>query len=140
MIRYEGQLYRPPSEARSLILQATIGCSYNECSFCGMYRDKRFRVRPLDELKDEIAWAASAMGAEAVSKVFLADGDALVAKATTPMELVPDPDLMRPVDLEVLRGDNTKLRAATGWQPEIDIDTTLLDLLEYWRHESRQSG
>lgn len=79
MIRYEGKLYRPPSEAASLILQATIGCSYNECAFCGMYRDKRFRVRKLEELRAEIAWAAE-HAAEEVRKVFLADGDALVAK------------------------------------------------------------
>lgn len=79
MIQYEGTLYRPPSEARSLILQATIGCSYNECSFCGMYRDKRFSVRSLEQLKAEIAWAAEHAGP--VSKVFLADGDALMAKA-----------------------------------------------------------
>jgi radical SAM superfamily enzyme YgiQ (UPF0313 family) len=79
VIQYEGTLYRPPSEADSLILQATIGCSYNECTFCGMYRDKRFRVRKLDELRDEIAWARSTLGAR-VAKVFLADGDALVAK------------------------------------------------------------
>ena len=50
MIQYEGTLYRPPSEARSLILQATIGCSYNRCTFCGMYRDKRFRVFPLGHI------------------------------------------------------------------------------------------
>ena len=80
MIRHEGTLYRPPSEARSLILQATIGCSHNECTFCGMYRDKRFRVRPLAELEAEIAWAKEHVG-ERVRKVFLADGDALVAKA-----------------------------------------------------------
>lgn len=79
MIRYEGTLYRPPSEADSLILQATIGCSYNECSFCAMYRDKRFRVRPFEELAREIEWAAVHAGP--VRKVFLADGDALVAKA-----------------------------------------------------------
>jgi radical SAM superfamily enzyme YgiQ (UPF0313 family) len=81
MLRYEGTLYRPPSEARSLILQATIGCSYNECTFCGMYRDKRFRVRPLAELEREIEWARKELGPH-VRKVFLADGDALVAKAS----------------------------------------------------------
>jgi len=82
VIRYEGSLYRPPSEANSLILQATIGCSYNECTFCGMYRDKRFRVRPLDEVLAEIEWVRTEVGAEGVRKVFLADGDALVAKAS----------------------------------------------------------
>lgn len=81
MIRYEGKLYRPPSEADSLILQATIGCSYNECTFCGMYRDKRFRVRKLDELQAEIAWAREEIGDSSV-KVFLADGDALMAKSS----------------------------------------------------------
>lgn len=80
MLHYEGRLYRPPSEADSLILQATIGCSYNECTFCGMYRDKRFRVRRLEELEAEIAWAGEHLGPGRVHKVFLADGDALVAK------------------------------------------------------------
>jgi radical SAM superfamily enzyme YgiQ (UPF0313 family) len=79
VLTYEGTLYRPPSEADSLILQATIGCSYNRCTFCAMYRDKRFRVRPIAELRDEIQWAARHAGE--VRKVFLADGDALVAKA-----------------------------------------------------------
>jgi radical SAM superfamily enzyme YgiQ (UPF0313 family) len=81
VIRYEGSVYRPPSEANSLILQVTLGCSYNECTFCGMYREKRFRVRPYDELVREIAWARDELGAD-VQTVFLADGDALVAKAS----------------------------------------------------------
>jgi len=79
-MRYEEPLFRPPSEADSLILQATIGCSYNECTFCGMYRTKRFRIRSVDELRREIHWAREHLGP--VRKVFLADGDALVAKAT----------------------------------------------------------
>jgi len=87
VIRYAEPLFRPPSEGGSLILQATLGCSYNECTFCGMYRGKRFRVRPLDELRAEIAWAAERAG-EHVRKVFLADGDALVARASFLGELL----------------------------------------------------
>jgi radical SAM superfamily enzyme YgiQ (UPF0313 family) len=79
VIQYEGTLYRPPSEANSLILQATIGCSFNRCAFCAMYRDKRFRVRPLEDVEREIEWARAELGS-GVAKVFLADGDALVAK------------------------------------------------------------
>lgn len=98
MIRYEGQLFRPPSEAESLILQATIGCSYNRCTFCAMYRDKRFRVRPFAELAAEIAWAAAHTGP--VRKVFLADGDALIAKTSFLLEVLWElkrafPDLQR---------------------------------------------
>jgi radical SAM superfamily enzyme YgiQ (UPF0313 family) len=80
MIEYVGTVYRPPSEADSLILQATVGCSYNRCTFCGMYRDRTFRVRKLDDLKGEIAWAA--LRDSGVRRVFLADGDALVARAS----------------------------------------------------------
>lgn len=81
MIRYEEPVYRPPSEADSLILQVTIGCSWNRCTFCGMYRDRRFRVRPFDDLRDEIARVRDDLGADGVRKVFLADGDALIAKS-----------------------------------------------------------
>src|SRR5688572_18783997 len=98
VIRYEGTLYRPPSEADSLILQATIGCSYNRCTFCAMYRAKRFRVRKLDELAAEIDWAAR--HAPTVRKVFLADGDALIAKSSFLLEVLARlraafPDLQR---------------------------------------------
>lgn len=76
-MRYEGKIYRPPSEANSYILQATVGCSWNACTYCDMYRDKRFRVRDVDETLGDIAMAGAAWGAQ-VDKVFVADGDALV--------------------------------------------------------------
>jgi len=76
-MRYEGQIYRPPSEAGSYILQATIGCSWNHCTYCDMYRAKRFRVRALDETLADIRTAGLTYGGE-VDKVFVADGDALV--------------------------------------------------------------
>lgn len=77
-MRYVGKIYRPPSEAHSYILQATIGCSWNNCTYCDMYRDKPvFRVRPLRETLEDLDLAAARFGAS-VEKVFVADGDALV--------------------------------------------------------------
>ncbi len=76
-MRYVGKIYRPPSEARSFILQATIGCSWNHCTYCDMYRDKEFAVRPLGQTLEDIEMA-SAMHGEQIEKVFVADGDALV--------------------------------------------------------------
>jgi radical SAM superfamily enzyme YgiQ (UPF0313 family) len=76
-MRYEGQIYRPPSEADAYILQATIGCSWNHCTYCDMYREKSFRVRALDETLRDVRSAGEAFG-ERVRKVFVADGDALV--------------------------------------------------------------
>lgn len=76
-MRYEGKLYRPPSEADALIVQATIGCSWNHCTYCDMYREKQFRLRPLAETLEDVDGAAAAVGDE-VEKVFVADGDALV--------------------------------------------------------------
>lgn len=75
-MRYEEPIFRPPSEAASLILQATIGCSWNHCTYCAMYREKRYRVRPLEELLHEVELAGRAWGRE-VTKLFVADGDAL---------------------------------------------------------------
>lgn len=74
-MRYEGSVYRPPSEGRSYILQCTIGCSHNRCTFCGMYNEKKYRVRNLDEIMQDIVMARSYYGD--LNKVFLADGDAL---------------------------------------------------------------
>lgn len=75
-MRYEGKLYRPPSEGDSYILQATIGCSWNACTYCDMYRDKTYRERDLSATLGDVALAAQVHGPR-VGKVFVADGDAL---------------------------------------------------------------
>ncbi len=76
-LRYEAPLFRPPSEADAYILQATIGCSWNACVYCDMYRSKRFRIRDLGECIADVREAGARFGAR-VEKVFVADGDALV--------------------------------------------------------------
>lgn len=71
---YEEPLFRPPSEAKSLIFRVTIGCSHNGCAFCGMYKNKRFSIRDLPEIAEEIREAGSLW--PKTRRVFLADGDA----------------------------------------------------------------
>ena len=78
-MRYEGMIYRPPGEWKSYLLQCTIGCSNNSCTFCSMYKDKRFRIRPLKDILDDIEMARKAYG-NGVRRVFLCDGDAIIMK------------------------------------------------------------
>lgn len=77
-MRYEGTVYRPPSEAYSLIVQATIGCSHNKCTFCSMYKDKKFRIRPLEEIIKDLMIGRQSY--KNVKKIFIADGDGLIMK------------------------------------------------------------
>ena len=77
---YEGIVYRPPSEARSLIIQVTIGCAHNTCGFCNMYKEKKFRIRSLAEILADLTEVSHNPYAPYIEKVFLADGDALVMK------------------------------------------------------------
>jgi len=72
-MKYEGMIFRPPSEADSLILQVTVGCSYNRCTFCSAYRGKRFRIKSFEEIKTDI----DEVSPYKIRRVFLADGDAL---------------------------------------------------------------
>ena len=77
-MKYEGIVYRPPSEAYSLIVQATIGCSHNKCTFCSMYKGKQFRIRKIDEILEDLI--AGRQYYKSVRRIFLADGDALIMK------------------------------------------------------------
>ena len=75
-MKYEGIVYRPPSEAYSLIVQVPIGCSQNHCAFCSMYKTKQFRIRSTDEIIDDFMEAREMY--PKIEKIFLADGDALI--------------------------------------------------------------
>lgn len=86
-MEYEGVLYRPPSEAYSLIIQVTIGCAHNKCTFCNMYRTKKFRVRSKEEIFADLQEAYDCYGPR-VRRVFFADGDALVVKTETLLEIL----------------------------------------------------
>ena len=86
-MQYEGTLYRPPSEARSLIIQVTIGCAHNRCTFCNMYREKKFRIRTKEEIMRDLDECHVVYGPY-VRRVFFADGDALVVKTEMLLELL----------------------------------------------------
>ena len=79
-MRYLGKVYRPPSEAYSLIVQVTYGCSHNRCAFCDMYDDKHFSMRPMEEIFEDFRMARQAY--RRVERVFLADGDALMRRTS----------------------------------------------------------
>ena len=79
-MRYDSDLlYRPPGEWKSYLLQCTIGCSNNKCTFCGMYKEKKFRIRPTEEILEDIDMAREYYGPN-LRRVFLMDGDAIIIK------------------------------------------------------------
>lgn len=84
---FEGTVYRPPSEARSLIVQVTIGCAHNTCTFCNMYKEKTFRIRKMEEIMADLKEASEGYG-KYVKRVFLADGDALIMKTEDLLQIL----------------------------------------------------
>ena len=79
-MRYDSDLlYRPPGEWKSYLLQCTIGCSNNQCTFCGMYKEKKFRIRPTEDILEDIDMARAYYG-PGLQRVFLMDGDAIIIK------------------------------------------------------------
>ncbi|ETR71439.1 MAG: radical SAM domain-containing protein [Candidatus Magnetoglobus multicellularis str. Araruama] len=87
-MRYTGNIFRPFSEANSYLLQCTIGCSHNHCTFCGMYKDQKFKIRPLEEIKTDIRMAKAHYGD--LEKVFLCDGDAIVIPTDILLEILQE--------------------------------------------------
>lgn len=88
MIDYEPPVYRPPGEWRSFLLQATIGCSHNGCTFCGMYKGKKFRIKPLEETIGDIREAAAYYNQ--YEKVFICDGDAIAIPTADLLEIIQE--------------------------------------------------
>ena len=86
MLNYAEPVYRPPSEAKSLIFQVTLGCSFNQCSFCDMYRNKEYSEKTWDEVKAEIDLMAKQL--PDTTRIFLADGDALNISADYMVQIV----------------------------------------------------
>ncbi len=85
-MRYEGNIFRPPSEAYSLLLQVTVGCTHNKCTFCSMYKDKQFHIRKLEDILEDLAWARRHYAR--VERIFLCDGDALALSVNKLMPIL----------------------------------------------------
>ena len=87
-MRYDSDLlYRPPGEWKSYLLQCTIGCSNNQCTFCGMYKEKKFRIRPVAEILEDIDMARVYYGPD-LERVFLMDGDAIIMKTEELLQIL----------------------------------------------------
>lgn len=86
-MRYEGKVYRPPSEAGSVIIQSTVGCPHNQCNFCNMYKEKKFKIRPVEEIKQELDEAKNHYGVNA-RRLFLADGNSILMKTNQLVEVL----------------------------------------------------
>ena len=81
-----GDMYRPPSEAYSLILQVTVGCSHNKCTFCDMYKSKKFSIKPIEQIKREIEYFRKEV--KYADRIFLADGDAMIIPTEKLLEIL----------------------------------------------------
>lgn len=85
-MRYVGRVYRPPSEAKSLIIQATVGCTHNKCTFCPMYKEDKFHIRPFSDIMEDLKEARCEY--TRVDRIFFADGDALCLSTEKLLDLL----------------------------------------------------
>ena len=86
-MRYEGRIYRPPSEFDSLIIQATIGCPHNRCSFCNMYSDRKFRIRSVEDIIEDLESAKEKYG-QSIEKIFFSDGNTILMKTNDLLKIL----------------------------------------------------
>ena len=86
-MRYEGVVYRPPSEANSLLIQATIGCPHNKCTFCPMYKGVRFKVRSVADIKEDLRMASAHYG-DRIESIFFPDGNTIILKTDQLVEIL----------------------------------------------------
>jgi radical SAM superfamily enzyme YgiQ (UPF0313 family) len=75
-MHYTGPIYRPPSEDKTLLLQVSVGCSHNLCSFCGMYKDVRFRIEPMEHIEEDLREARDLR--PDAKRIYLVGGDPFV--------------------------------------------------------------
>ncbi len=122
-IHYNEPVFRPPAEANAAIIQATIGCSWNRCAFCEMYTSKKFRVRPFEEIKEDITKLSRYY--QGVKKIFLADGNAFVLSAN---RLLPI--------LDEINSSFGRLQRISAYALPSDIASKTPEEL----HEIRQAG
>ncbi len=85
-MRYEGNVYRPPSEAGSLLIQATIGCPHNKCTFCNLYKDEKFRIRSVEDIKADLQAARNYYG-EYIDSLFFPDGNTIIMRTNQLVEI-----------------------------------------------------
>lgn len=121
-MQYYGNVFRPPSEARSLIIQATVGCSHNNCTFCYMYKDDDFRIRSLEDIKKDLVEMSSYR--DYFERIFLADGDALVLKTEDLIEI-----------LRTIKKYYPNVNRVSSYATAQDINRKSLDELKRLREE-----
>ena len=93
-MHYEGFIIRPPSEADSILLQVTVGCSHNKCTFCGTYKNERFKIKPDDVIMADIAFAAKHYKKQ--DRLFICDGDALIVPQKRLLKILKEIEVQLP--------------------------------------------
>jgi radical SAM superfamily enzyme YgiQ (UPF0313 family) len=117
-VHYEGNIIRPPSEANSILLQITVGCSRNRCTFCGTYRGERFRIKPETIVREDISFAAAYCRNQ--RRLFLCDGDALIVPQNRLLDILLDIEARLPWVTRVGAYANAK---ALGMKTDAELKT-----------------